>query len=195
MWIGGFIIVGAVAHAIIFMVRDYDPTTQYNNLLDHIRRHRDAIVPHLNWVCIFLCFHSFGLYIHNDTMSAPVRPQDMFSDTAIQLQPIFAQCLQNTYASAPSSTTRSATTSTSLTWGGGDSVKIGSKVALLPIPLGTIDFLVHHIHAFTIHVTVLILLKGVLFSRSFRLIPNKENLGFLFPCDGPERGGTCQVSS
>jgi hypothetical protein len=39
------------------------------------------------------------------------------------------------------------------------------------IPLGTADFMVHHIHAFTIHVTVLILLKGVLFARSSRLIP------------------------
>jgi photosystem I P700 chlorophyll a apoprotein A1 len=54
--------------------------------------------------------------------------------------------------------------------------------------------MVHHIHAFTIHVTVLILLKGVLFARSSRLIPDKANLGFRFPCDGPGRGGTCQVS-
>lgn len=29
MWIGGFCIVGAAAHAAIFMVRDYDPTTNY----------------------------------------------------------------------------------------------------------------------------------------------------------------------
>lgn len=57
------------------------------------------------------------------------------------------------------------------------------------------SFFKHHIHAFTIHVTVLILLKGVLFSRSSRLIPDKSNLGFRFPCDGPGRGGTCQVSS
>jgi photosystem I P700 chlorophyll a apoprotein A1 len=45
-------------------------------------------------------------------------------------------------------------------------VAVGRKVALLPNPLGTVDFLVHHIHAFTIHVTILILLKGVLFARS-----------------------------
>ena len=31
-------------------------------------------ISHLNWVCIFLGFHSFGLYIHNDTMSALGRP-------------------------------------------------------------------------------------------------------------------------
>lgn len=77
MWIGGFLIVGAAAHAAIFMVRDYDPTTRYNDLLDRVLRHRDAIISHLNWACIFLGFHSFGLYIHNDTMSALGRPQDM----------------------------------------------------------------------------------------------------------------------
>ncbi|KAK8583857.1 hypothetical protein V6N12_068113 [Hibiscus sabdariffa] len=130
-------------------------------------------------------FHSFGLYIHNDTMSALGRPQDMFSDTAIQLQPVFAQWIQNTHTLAPGATAPGATASTSLTWGGGDLVAVGGKVALLPIPLGTADFLVHHIHAFTIHVTVLILLKGVLFARSSRLIPDKANLGFRFPCDGP----------
>ncbi|KAL5646241.1 hypothetical protein ACJX0J_000069 [Zea mays] len=195
MWIGGFLIVGAAAHSAIFMVRDYDPTTRYNDLLDRVLRHRDAIISHLNWVCIFLGFHSFGLYIHNDTMSALGRPQDMFSDTAIQLQPIFAQWIQNIHAGAPGVTAPGATTSTSLTWGGGELVAIGGKVALLPIPLGTADFLVHHIHAFTIHVTVLILLKGVLFARSSRLIPDKANLGFRFPCDGPGRGGTCQVSA
>ena len=189
MWIGGFLIVGAAAHAAIFMVRDYDPTTRYNDLLDSVLRHRDAIISHLNWVCIFLGFHSFGLYIHNDTMSALGRPQDMFSDTAIQLQPVFAQWIQNTHALAPGATAPGSTTSTSLTWGGGDLVAVGGKVALLPIPLGTADFLVHHIHAFTIHVTVLILLKGVLFARSSRLIPDKANLGFRFPCDGPGRGG------
>ncbi|KAL0315048.1 UNVERIFIED_CONTAM: Photosystem I chlorophyll a apoprotein A1 [Sesamum calycinum] len=36
---------------------------------------------------------------------------------------------------------------------------------------------------------------GVLFARSSRLIPDKANLGFRFPCDGPGRGGTCQVSA
>ena len=66
---------------------------------------------------------------------------------------------------------------------------------MMPIKLGTADFMVHHIHAFTIHVTVLILLKGVLYARSSKLIPDKANLGFRFPCDGPGRGGTCQSSS
>nr|YP_009145531.1 photosystem I P700 apoprotein A1 [Trachelomonas volvocina]AKL82444.1 photosystem I P700 apoprotein A1 [Trachelomonas volvocina] len=194
VWIGGFCIVGAAAHAAIFMVRDYDPSKNYNNLLDRVLTHRDSIISHLNWVCIFLGLHSFGLYIHNDTMSALGRPQDMFSDTAIQLQPIFAQWIQNTHYLAPNVTAYNADYATTSAWGG-DLIAVGGKVAMMPINLGTADFLVHHIHAFTIHVTVLILLKGVLFSRSSRLIPDKANLGFRFPCDGPGRGGTCQVSA
>lgn len=193
MWIGGFCVVGAAAHACIFMVRDYNPAQNYNNVLDRIIRHRDAIVSHLNWVCIFLGFHSFGLYIHNDTMRALGRSQDMFSDTAIQLQPVFAQWVQNIHTLASGNTSPNALATASYAFGG-DFVSVGNKVAMIPISLGTADFMVHHIHAFTIHVTVLILVKGFLFARNSRLIPDKANLGFRFPCDGPGRGGTCQVS-
>jgi photosystem I P700 chlorophyll a apoprotein A1 len=194
IWIGGFCVVGAGAHASIFMVRDYDLSIRYNNLLDRVIRHRDAIISHLNWVCIFLGLHSFGLYIHNDTISALGRPKDIFRDAAIQIQPIFAQFIQRIHAVAPQITAPSETAANSLVWGG-NLVNVGGKVAIMPIPLGTADFIVHHVHAFTIHVTVLILLKGVLFARSSRLIPDKAALGFRFPCDGPGRGGTCQVSA
>ena len=194
MWIGGFCIAGAAAHAGIFMVRDYNPAQNYNNLLDRVIRHRDAIISHLNWICIFLGFHSFGLYINNDTMRALGRTQDMFSDTAIQLKPVFAQWVQNIHTLAPGNTTPNALSTASYAFGG-DVIAVGNKVAMMPISLGTADFMVHHIHAFTIHVTVLILLKGVLFSRNSRLIPDKANLGFRFPCDGPGRGGTCQSSA
>jgi len=194
IWIGGFCIVGSAAHAAIFIVRDYDPRGNYSNLLDRVIRHRDAIISHLNWVCIFLGLHSFGLYIHNDTMSALGRPQDMFGDTSIQLQPVFAQWVQKTHALAPQRTAPRQVAATSVRWGG-TLLTVEGKVAMIPISLGTADFIVHHIHAFTIHVTVLILLKGVLYARSSRLIPDKANLGFRFPCDGPGRGGTCQVSA
>lgn len=193
MWIGGFCIVGAGAHAAIFMVRDYDPVVNRNNVIDRVLRHREAILSHLNWVCMFLGFHSFGLYIHNDTMSALGRPQDMFSDTAIQLQPVFAQFVQNIQTVAPGATAPNQLEPVSYVWGGGV-VAVGGKIAMMPMALGTADFMIHHIHAFQIHVTALILLKGFLFARNSRLIPDKANLGFRFPCDGPGRGGTCQVS-
>jgi photosystem I P700 chlorophyll a apoprotein A1 len=194
MWIGGFCVVGAGAHASIFMVRDYDPVQSYNNLLDRVLRHRESIISHLNWVCIFLGMHSFGLYVHNDTMRALGRSKDMFSDSAIKLEPVFAQWIQSLHTVANQGTAPNALATTSYAFGG-DVVSVNGKVAMMPIYLGTADFMVHHIHAFTIHVTVLILLKGTLFARSSRLIPDKANLGFRFPCDGPGRGGTCQVSA
>ena len=193
MWIGGFAIVGGAAHGAIFMVRDYDPVVNQNNVIDRVLRHRDAILSHLNWVCMFLGFHSFGLYIHNDTMQALGRPQDMFSDTAIQLQPVFAQFVQNIQTLAPGATAPNQLEPVSYVWGGGV-VAVAGKIAMMPMALGTADFMIHHIHAFQIHVTVLILLKGFLFARGSRLVPDKVNLGFRFPCDGPGRGGTCQVS-
>merc|ERR1711972_602922 len=160
VWIGGFCIVGGAAHGAIFMVRDYTPANNYNNLLDRLLRHRDSIISHLNWVCIFLGMHAFGFYVHNDTMRALGRPQDMFSDKAIQLQPIFAQWIQNIHLLAPGTTAPNALATTSYAFGG-EVVEVGGKIAMMPIKLGTADFMVHHIHAFTIHVTVLILLKGV----------------------------------
>ena len=193
MWIGGFFIVGGAAHGAIYMVRDYDPAVNRNNVLDRVIRHRDAIISHLNWVCLFLGFHAFGFYVHNDTMQALGRPQDMFSDTGIQLQPIFAQWIQSLHTKAIASTAPYVGASVSPIFGG-DVVAVGGKVSMMPMVLGTADFMVHHIHAMTIHITVLILLKGVLFARSSRLIPDKAKLGFRFPCDGPGRGGTCQVS-
>ena len=184
IWIGGLFIVGASAHGAIAMVRDYIPANHVNNVLDRILKSRDAIISHLNWVCIFLGFHSFGLYIHNDVMRALGRPADVFSDTAIQLQPVFAQSIQRLHASIFNASDVF----------NGSTVMVGGKIANAPITLGTADFLIHHIHAFTIHVTVLVLLKGVLYARSSQLIPDKAKLGFRFPCDGPGRGGTCQVS-
>jgi photosystem I P700 chlorophyll a apoprotein A1 len=181
------------------MIRDYDPAVHIDNVLDRMLKARDAIISHLNWVCMWLGFHSFGLYVHNDVMRALGRPQDMFSDTGIQLQPFLAQWVQNlqqgAVGSAESFGAGNLPGSVLSEVFNGNVVEVGGKVALGPIPLGTADLMIHHVHAFTIHVTLLILLKGVLYARSSRLIPDKAQLGFRFPCDGPGRGGTCQVSS
>lgn len=56
------------------------------------------------------------------------------------------------------------------------------------------DFLVGHVECFCVHTAVLVLLKGLLLARSSRLVPDKGLLGFTYPCDGPGRGGTCQIS-
>ena len=68
------------------------------------------------------------------------------------------------------------------------------KISNLLPESSTADYLSIHIHAFTIHVTTLILFKGFLYSRTSRIISDKHNLGFAYACDGPGRGGTCQMS-
>jgi len=179
MWIGGFLMIGHGAHASIFMVQDLT-SRQTTALITKIISHRDIILGHLIWVVIFLGFHAFGLYIHNDTLQALGRPEDTFSDSAIQLKPLLATL-------AGFSVSASAT----------DELHIhvlGSKLYNAQQFLGTADFMIHHIHAFTIHTTALLILKGVLYSRSSRLVSDKKTLGFRYPCDGPGRGGTCQIS-
>jgi photosystem I P700 chlorophyll a apoprotein A1 len=73
----------------------------------------------------FLGFHSFGLYIHNDTLSALGRPADMFSD-AIHYNLFLHNGFKKTHFLAPNLTAPNALASTSPSWGG-DVVAVGGK--------------------------------------------------------------------
>ena len=88
-WIGGFFIVGAAAHAALAII--YDAELRNQPAMVWLSAHKRPIIVHLNWVCIFLGFHSFGLYIHNDTLAALGRDYDQFSDSGIVLFPVFAR--------------------------------------------------------------------------------------------------------
>jgi photosystem I P700 chlorophyll a apoprotein A2 len=55
--------------------------------------------------------------------------------------------------------------------------------------------LVHHAIALGLHTTTLILVKGALDARGSKLMPDKKDFGYSFPCDGPGRGGTCDISA
>ena len=145
--------------------------------MQQVLNHRDVIIAHLIWVSIALGLHSFSLYIHNDTLQAFGRPEDIFHDNSIQLKPVFAGWVQSFRIVSF------------------DIKMLDKKVIRITQELGTADFIVHHIHAFTIHVALLILSKGILYARNSRLVSDKLELGFRYPCDGPGRGGTCQISS
>ncbi|KAF2312930.1 hypothetical protein GH714_042473 [Hevea brasiliensis] len=56
------------------------------------------------------------------------------------------------------------------------------------------DFLVHNVIALGLHTTTLILVKGALDACGSKLMPDKKDFGYSFPCDGPRRGGTCDIS-
>ncbi len=173
MWIGGILSIGAGAHASIASIRD---PIIFDARVNSIQTHRDIILGHLIWLSISLGLHAFSLYIHNDTLQAFGRPEDIFADNSIQLKPVFATLVQ---------------TSALVSF---DIKILDLKVIRITQELGTADFLVHHIHAFTIHLTVLVLLKGILYARNSSLVADKEELGFRYPCDGPGRGGSCQIS-
>ena len=163
-WIGSLLILGSSAHPSIQLVHSSHPLTS-------ILQHHHIIMTHLIWLNISLSSHSLALYVHNDTCNTLSRAEDIFHDNSIHLYPSINILASSHPIYGPTSIYTSSSQS-----------------------LGTADFLVSHIHAFSLHLTVLIIFKAILHPRTSRLISDKLDLGFHYPCDGPARGGTCQVS-
>jgi photosystem I P700 chlorophyll a apoprotein A2 len=199
-YIAGFIMVGAFAHGAIFLVRDYDPAQNKNNVLDRVLQHKEAIISHLSWVSLFLGFHTLGLYVHNDVVVAFGTPEKQ-----ILIEPVFAQWIQaahgkllygfDTLLSNPDSLAATAWPNNGDVWLPGWLEAINSNANSLFLTIGPGDFLVHHAIALGLHTTTLILVKGALDARGSKLMPDKKDFGYSFPCDGPGRGGTCDISA
>jgi photosystem I P700 chlorophyll a apoprotein A2 len=194
-YIAGFLMVGAFAHGAIFLVRDYDPEANKNNVLYRVLEHKEAIISHLSWVSLFLGFHTLSLYVHNDVVVAFGTPEKQ-----ILIEPVFAQFVQaasgkalygfDVLLSNPDSLAQ-----TGAAWLPGWLDAINSGTNSLFLSIGPGDFLVHHAIALGLHTTTLILVKGALDARGSKLMPDKKDFGFAFPCDGPGRGGTCDISA
>ncbi len=195
-YIAGFLMVGAFAHGAIFFVRDYDPEANKNNVLARVLDHKEAIISHLSWVSLFLGFHTLGLYVHNDVVVAFGTPEKQ-----ILVEPVFAQWVQaasgkalygfGTLLSDPSSLASLSGAAYLPGW----MAAINNDSNSLFLSIGPGDFLVHHAIALGLHTTTLILVKGALDARGSKLMPDKKDFGYAFPCDGPGRGGTCDVSA
>mmetsp|Transcript_7316 Transcript_7316/g.18217 ORF Transcript_7316/g.18217 Transcript_7316/m.18217 type:complete len:765 (-) Transcript_7316:9-2303(-) len=139
-YVASFLMVGALVHAGIFLVRD--SVSSFGSA-----QVRMYIISHLSWVCLYLGIHTTGVYVHNDTVLAFGQ-----AEKQILIDPV----LYN---------------------------------------MGPGDFLVYHAIGLGLHVTVLILLKGAVHARGSRLMPDKINFALSFACDGPTRGGTCDISA
>jgi photosystem I P700 chlorophyll a apoprotein A2 len=146
----------AFVHAGIFLIRDY--TLSGQDPIGRICSHKAAIISHLSWVCLWLGFHTLGVYLHNDTVSAFSEPEKQ-----ILIEPLF--------------------------------VWFGNAATSELMPLGPGDLLAHHAIALGLHLTTLIFLKGSLDGRGSKLMPDKIHFGYGFACDGPGRGGTCDISA
>jgi photosystem I P700 chlorophyll a apoprotein A2 len=195
-YIAGFLMVGAFAHGAIFFVRDYDPEQNKNNVLARMLEHKEAIISHLSWVSLFLGFHTLGLYVHNDVVVAFGQPEKQ-----ILVEPVFAQWVQASSGKALYGLATLLSDPNSLASASGaaylpgwlDAINSNSNSLFLTIGPG--DFLVHHAIALGLHTTTLILVKGALDARGSKLMPDKKDFGYAFPCDGPGRGGTCDISA
>ncbi|KAI3490063.1 hypothetical protein L1887_45829 [Cichorium endivia] len=196
-YIAGFIMTGAFAHGAIFFIRDYNPEQNEDNVLARMLEHKEAIISHLSWASLFLGFHTLGLYVHNDVMLAFGTPEKQ-----ILIEPIFAQWIQSAHGKTSygfdillSSTNGPAFNAGRSIWLPGWLNAINENSNSLFLTIGPGDFLVHHAIALGLHTTTLILVKGALDARGSKLMPDKKDFGYSFPCDGPGRGGTCDISA
>jgi len=106
-----FIIVGLVpTGGYPHSIRELRTRQDVDNVLDRVLQGlRDALISHLNWVCIFPGLPQLRPLHPHDTCVLWAVPQDMFSDSAIQLATCFAQWITGLHAAAaaPQRLTRS----------------------------------------------------------------------------------------
>ena len=124
---------------------------------------------------LWLGFHTLLIFVHNDTVSAFGNPEKQ-----LLLSPLYAQVVQ--------------TLSGKSSYGFSQAMPTFDGLGPAILPVYFTDLMAHHAIALGLHVTTLILLKGALDARGSRLVPDKQALGYTFPCDGPGRGGTCDVT-
>ena len=125
-----------------------------------------AKCSHLSWTSLWLGFHAFGLLMHNDSQAAFSAPW-----AHLAWRPPAAELVQLASLSACP----------------------GARCFFRV--LGSGDFFAHHSIAVGVHASALILLKGAAAAAASRLMPDKAAHGFGFACDGPGRGGSCDISA
>ena len=195
-YIAGCIVSGAFAHGAIFFIRDYKLEKTQNNVLSRILNHKEVLISHLSWISLFLGFHTLRLYVHNDIMQAFGIPESQ-----ILIEPLFAQWIQfahgksiydfEIFLASPSN----FLTFSKNTWLRSWLRSINNITSFLFFSIGPGDFLIHHAISLGLHITTLISMKSALDRGSSKLIPDKKDFGYSFSCDGPGRGGTCDISA
>ena len=193
-WISGLLFLGAWAHLGIFFARSVPEAAWISDsFCFRFSAHKSAIISHLSWVCLWLGFHTLGLYAHNDAVLC--LGQD---SKQVCLEPVLAG-----FSSAGSCNSGGSSTITRNPEGclwlvvGLELRSTGVKTAGFGTfsLAGPADLLLAHALGLGLHTTSLIVLKGALNAPGTKLMPDKVAHGFAFPCDGPGRGGTCDISA
>jgi photosystem I P700 chlorophyll a apoprotein A2 len=127
---------------------------------------------------LFLGFHTLLIYVHNDTVLAFGIPSKQIS-----IEPTWVQILQG-----GSGKITPIAISTYSSWA---NLPVSSSI----LYVGPGDLLSHHGISLGLHTTQLIFTKSVLDASGSSLLPDKYNIGYGYSCDGPGRGGTCDISA
>ena len=200
-YIASFFVMASLAHAGILSIRDYTIISPFvacaspNNAhkgcctvlsyqprprvpASRILKMKGQFISHLSWICVYLGFHTLGVYIHNDSIVAfQVQAKQILIEA---LNAVNDACLRLAL------------------WAGKRQLEAPYQPYTLSFcrsPTGPGDLLAHHAIALGLHVTILILFKGSLDARGSKLMPDKINFAVSFACDGPIRGGTCDISA
>jgi photosystem I P700 chlorophyll a apoprotein A2 len=168
------------SHLSIYLLRDHlegaIPTTHISSILAN----KSSFLSTLSYVSIYLGCHTLGVYIHNDTCMSFACPTYTLS-----LDPVLCVGVQDLLGKHLSNT------SNMVTW----LPTFNKSLSSFVFCVGPGDLYAHHAIAVGLHVTTLILLKGCLDARHSHHYPDKIQQHYAFSCDGPSRGGTCDVSS
>lgn len=188
-WITSFLSMGAASHIGIYLLRDYLAfiNSQAQDPIGRMLAGKHGIISHLSYICLWLGFHTLGIYIHNDGVTAFGQ-----EDKELDIEPVFAQIIQE-ISGKPlyAKYFRNKIWVPRFTSFEQVNKSFGSSF----MPLGPGDMVLHHAIALGLHVTFLILLKGALNGRGSKLLPDKIHQTYHFPCDGPGRYGTCDISA
>ena len=180
-YITSFLTLGSHAHAAIALIRDWitplELESSYNTT--RIHTHKAAIISHLSWVSLWLGFHTLAVYSHNDTCIAFNSPSKQ-----ILIEASNAQLIQQASGKALYAFCHNP-----------EAANYNKSFGSFIYPVSPGDLVVHHAIALGLHITVLILLKGGLEARGSKLMPDKMEHSYGFSCDGPGRGGTCDISA
>ena len=102
--IASFLMIGSFSHGGIFLIRDlpqlphqlhekytHASETPYETTYEigRILAHKGGIISHLTSICLWLGFHTLGIYIHNDTILAFGEEEKQ-----ILIEPVFPQIIQ-----------------------------------------------------------------------------------------------------
>ena len=143
----------------------------FNQKVKLVLKTKRQLISHLSWATIYLGFHTLGVYIHNDSIVAFGESQNQ-----LLIEALFSELLSiNKFILyfQPN--------------------KVYFTSSLLDVGPG--DLLVNHAISLGLHTSVIILIKGSFDSRGSKLMPDKINFSLSFACDGPIRGGTCDISA